>query len=60
MNKARKVAGFEPVSPACIRMKRRIVAPFAPDHPKPLEAGPVDLYPPDDLQHGKGGGGGNS
>ena len=36
MNKARKVAGYEPISSACIRMKRRIVAPFAPDHPKAI------------------------
>lgn len=28
MNKARKVAGFDPLSYSCVRMKRRIVRPF--------------------------------
>lgn len=30
VNKARKVAGYGPLSASCLRMKRRIVKPFAP------------------------------
>ena len=42
MNKARKVAGFEPVSFSCVRMKRRIVRPFKCR--RASEEQPLEIY----------------